>query len=124
MRCLCRRAGRIQCIIAADCGKKKERLKSNVIKYFQNTLRNPPKIRISIASWVFLSNSNFSKFNPANITVLAHQISRSYHSFLQAYQPKQAVVITKEFVGIERIDGVDVHFIPLECLDMLFALLV
>lgn len=40
-------------------------------------------------------------------------ITRGYRSFLQAYQPKQAVVITKDFIGSQIFEGVPVEFIPL-----------
>jgi hypothetical protein len=51
------------------------------------------------------------------------QISRGYHSFLQAYQPKKAVVITKNLITVEAIDNVEVSFIPPERLDLLFPLI-
>lgn len=50
-------------------------------------------------------------------------ISRGYRSFLQGYQPKVAVVITKNLVACERIENSDVYFIPLERLEQLFALI-
>lgn len=50
-------------------------------------------------------------------------ISRGYRSFLQAYQPKIAVVITKNLIARERIENSEVHFIPLEHLDKLFSLI-
>lgn len=48
------------------------------------------------------------------------QIGRGYRSFLQAYQPKKALMITKNLIAVERIENVDVHFIPLEQLDKIF----
>jgi len=51
------------------------------------------------------------------------KISRGYHSFLQAYQPKRAVVITKNLIAVEIIDNVEVSFIPLERLEQLFPLI-
>ena len=48
------------------------------------------------------------------------RISRSFRSFLQAYQPKNALMITKDLLAVEKIEGVDVHFIPLERLEMMF----
>ena len=56
-------------------------------------------------------------------TLSSPAISRSYHSFLQAYQPKNAVIITKDFIGNKRIEQTDVHFIPLEHLAKLFSLI-
>lgn len=51
------------------------------------------------------------------------QISRGYRSFLQAYEPKTAVVITKNIISVERIENSEVHFIALEKLDLLFLLI-
>jgi predicted AAA+ superfamily ATPase len=50
------------------------------------------------------------------------QISRGYRSFLEAYQPKQSVVLTKNLIATELIEGVEVHFIPIEQLEKLFSL--
>ena len=50
-------------------------------------------------------------------------ITRGYRSFLKAYQPKQAVVITKDFLGFEQFEQVRVDFIPLAYLKNLFALI-
>lgn len=49
-------------------------------------------------------------------------ISRGYRSFLQAYNPKKAVVITKKLIAVQQIEQTEVHFIPLEQLDQVFAL--
>jgi hypothetical protein len=48
-------------------------------------------------------------------------ISRGYRSFLQAYQPKNAIVITKDFIAAEQFENVTVNFIPLERLPNLFS---
>jgi len=53
----------------------------------------------------------------------APAISRGYRSFLQAYQPKFAAVITKDFIGTERFENSEVHFIPLQYLTKLFDLI-
>lgn len=42
------------------------------------------------------------------------KISRAYRSFLQAYQPKQGVVITKDLIATEEFEGSEVSFIPLQ----------
>lgn len=47
-------------------------------------------------------------------------ISRGYRSFLQAYMPKKAIVITKNFLAIQQIEKTEVHFIPLEQINQLF----
>ena len=48
------------------------------------------------------------------------QISRGFRSFLQAYQPKNAIMVTKDLIAVEQYEGVDVHFIPLERLESVF----
>jgi hypothetical protein len=53
----------------------------------------------------------------------ASSVSRGYRSFLQAYQPKIGIVITKEWIGSERIENTEVHFIPLTKLEKIFALI-
>jgi uncharacterized protein len=50
-------------------------------------------------------------------------VSRGYRSFLQAYEPRIGVIITKDFVGSEKIENTEVHFIPLEQLNRLFKLI-
>ena len=50
------------------------------------------------------------------------RITRGYRSFLQAYQPEIGVVITKNLITVEKIENVEVHFIPLERLETLFPL--
>lgn len=50
-------------------------------------------------------------------------ISRGYRSFLQAYQPQKAAVITKDLIAVEVIENVEVHFIPLEQLEKVFPLI-
>jgi len=52
-----------------------------------------------------------------------NHISRGYRSFLQAYEPKTAVVITKNIIAVEKIENSEVHFIPLEKLDLLFPII-
>lgn len=55
--------------------------------------------------------------------LMSPRISRGYRSFLQAYQPKSAVVVTKNLIAVERIENVNVHFIPLEQLEKVFPLI-
>jgi uncharacterized protein len=51
------------------------------------------------------------------------KISRGYRSFLQAYKPKNAIMVTKNLLASEKIENTMVHFIPLEQLDKLFQLI-
>ena len=47
-------------------------------------------------------------------------VSRGFRSFLQAYQPNQAFILTKELSAVEKIENSEVFFIPLEHLEALF----
>lgn len=50
-------------------------------------------------------------------------ITRSYRSFLQAYQPKMGIVINKNQVGVKEFEGCPIHFISIDQLEPLFTLL-
>lgn len=74
----------------------------------------------------FVIYKNDTDFMPVEVKyrgMTSPSITRGYRSFLQAYQPKQAVVITKDYLGSEYFEGVCVHFIPLTYLKHLFALI-
>jgi len=74
----------------------------------------------------FVVRKNEERFLPIEVkyrNLNRTQISRGYRSFLQAYQPESAVVITKNLIGVEQIENVTVHFIPLEQLEKLFPLI-
>jgi predicted AAA+ superfamily ATPase len=51
------------------------------------------------------------------------KISRSFASFLLAYRPKRAVVITKETTDFSRFEECDVYFIPFAQLTQIFEIL-
>lgn len=71
----------------------------------------------------FVVRRNDEAFIPIEVKYrnsVAPQISRGYRSFLQAYHPRNAIIITKNLIAVEKIEGVDVHFIPLERLDHVF----
>jgi len=73
----------------------------------------------------FVVRKNEEHFLPVEVkyrNLNSPQISRGYRSFLQAYQPEAAVVITKNLICVEEIENVNVHFIPLERLEKLFSL--
>jgi uncharacterized protein len=48
------------------------------------------------------------------------KLTRSFHSFLEAYQPKNAFFITKNLYEVLHVDGCVIEFIPLEMLAKLF----
>jgi len=50
-------------------------------------------------------------------------ITRALRSFIEAYQPRQAVVINKNLYEQRTIENTTVHFIPLSRLDGLFKLI-
>jgi predicted AAA+ superfamily ATPase len=72
---------------------------------------------------VYQNDTNFLPIEVKYRSLSSPAISRGYRSFLQAYRPTNAVVITKDFLGSEQFEGVTVHFIPLEYLKNLFALI-
>ena len=50
-------------------------------------------------------------------------VTKSLHSFLEAYQPKQAVVITKNYIDTKIIGGCEIKFIPFSHLDKFLKIL-
>ena len=74
----------------------------------------------------FVVRKNNDLFLPIEVkyrNLAKASISRGYHSFLDAYEPKDAVVITKDFIGTQNFGKSIVHFIPLERLNTLFPLI-
>lgn len=53
----------------------------------------------------------------------APQITRSFRSFIQAYQPKQAIFVTKNFIGTTTVNNCKIHFIPLINLAKIFPII-
>lgn len=71
----------------------------------------------------FVVYKNDESFLPVEVkyrTMSSPTVSRGYRSFLQAYRPKHAVTITKDYLYSEKIDGTEMHFIPLPLLGDLF----
>ena len=50
-------------------------------------------------------------------------VSRGLRSFIEAYQPKFAIIITKDLIKKIKVDNCDVHFIPLVELKRLFEII-
>ena len=50
-------------------------------------------------------------------------VTKSLHSFLEAYQPKQAIVITKNYIDTKIIGGCEIKFIPFSHLDKFLKIL-
>lgn len=48
-------------------------------------------------------------------------ISRGFRSFIQAYQPRQAIIVTKDLIATEIIENCEIQFIPLEQLGKILA---
>lgn len=72
---------------------------------------------------IYKNDTNFLPVEVKYRSMSSPSITRGYRSFLQAYQPKRAVVITKDFLGSELFEHVRVDFIPLAYLKNLFALI-
>lgn len=47
-------------------------------------------------------------------------ISRSFRSFVEAYQPKKAIIITKDFLDKISIDACEIYFMPIKRLHKIF----
>lgn len=74
----------------------------------------------------FVLRKNDERILPIEVkyrNLLIPQISRGYRSFLQAYQPPAAVIVTKNLIAIKQFENTIVHFIPLEKLEMVFPLI-
>lgn len=74
----------------------------------------------------FVIYKNDTSFLPIEVkyrTMTSPGITRGYRSFLQAYQPKQAIIITKDFSGQQIFEGIPVTFIPLVYLKELFKII-
>ncbi|NGX33105.1 MAG: hypothetical protein K1060chlam4_01166 [Candidatus Anoxychlamydiales bacterium] len=50
-------------------------------------------------------------------------ITRSFRSFIEAYKPKEAIVISKNFKDKVEIEGTTIHFIPFKNLIEMFDLI-
>lgn len=71
----------------------------------------------------FVIRKNDESFLPIEVkyrSFSAPTLSKGYRSFLQAYQPKIAIMITKDFISTNTIDNTEVHFIPLVQLEKVF----
>lgn len=74
----------------------------------------------------FVINAGNNKILPIEVkytTFSEPKISRSYRSFLQAYQPTNGVVVTKNFVGEQIFENCRVHFVAMEDLAPLLLLI-
>ena len=50
-------------------------------------------------------------------------LTRGFRSFLQAYRPKEAIIITKDFLGKITESDCQIHFIPLSDLSKIFQII-
>lgn len=74
----------------------------------------------------FVIYKNDTDFVPVEVKyrpMSSASISRGYRSFLQAYQPPCAIMITKDFLAEQIFENTLIHFIPLAYLDRLFSLI-
>lgn len=72
----------------------------------------------------FILKIGFDKVIPIEVryrNLKACTLSRSYRSFLDAYEPEKAFVITKNQIGTVHYHRSEIHFIPLEDLKTLFS---
>ena len=74
----------------------------------------------------FVVYKNDNEFLPVEVKyrpMSSASITRGYRSFLQAYKPPYAVMITKDFLAEQQFENSLVYFIPLSYLDRLFDLI-
>lgn len=74
----------------------------------------------------FVIHKNDQAFIPVEVkyrTMDKPAISRGFRSFLKAYHPKNAVIITRDFFSKAQFEDVTVDFIPLTYLDKIFPLI-
>lgn len=74
----------------------------------------------------FVLFKNDKKFLPVEVKyqrMAQPTISRGYRSFIEAYQPKDAVMITKNLIATLEVDSTNVHFIPLQQMNKLRSLI-
>lgn len=50
-------------------------------------------------------------------------VTRSFRSFIEAYQPKVGIFITKNFIKKINVSGCEIHFIPFEFLTRIYPIL-
>ncbi|HLB43056.1 MAG TPA: ATP-binding protein [Gammaproteobacteria bacterium] len=74
----------------------------------------------------FIIKINADNFVPIEVKyrhLKALTIPRSLRSFIEAYQPKIAIMITKDYIGQIKIDACTIHLLPLShfnhCLDLI-----
>lgn len=74
----------------------------------------------------FVLFKNDAQFLPVEVKyqrMTRPAISRGYRSFIEAYQPKDAVIITKDLIALLKVNTTNVHFIPLQQIDKLRKLI-
>jgi hypothetical protein len=74
----------------------------------------------------FVLYKNESQFIPIEVkyrNTLSPGISKGYRSFIEAYRPGHAIVITNGLIANITVEDCQVHFIPLEQIDNIFMLI-
>ncbi len=74
----------------------------------------------------FVVHKNRDQFIPIEVKFQNFSrptISKGFRSFIEAYQPKHAVMVNKNLIEKVQVDGCLVHFIPLSQLSSMFDLI-
>lgn len=72
----------------------------------------------------FVIYQNPDKFFPVEVKYINFKdpsVSRSFRSFIEAYQPRLGFIITQDFQSKLLINKTEVHFIPLRKIDKMFS---
>lgn len=74
----------------------------------------------------FVLYKNQSSFIPIEVKyrqINKPTVTRSFRSFIEAYQPKVGIFITKNFIKKINVSGCEIHFIPFEFLTRIYPIL-
>lgn len=74
----------------------------------------------------FVLYKNQSSFIPIEVKyrqINKPTVTRSFRSFIEAYQPKVGIFITKNFIKRINVSGCEIHFIPFEFLTRIYPIL-
>ncbi len=78
---------------------------SNKINFWRTTNKAEVDFVVEISEELIPIESKFESMKKPKIT-------RSFHSFINSYKPKKAIVLTKDFQGVKKIENTTVLFIP------------
>lgn len=115
---------RMDCGLLIESFVLQELLKYRVQKFYDFSIHYWRTKSGAEVDFVLYKNENH--FLPIEVkyrSLSKSALPRGYHSFLQAYQPKLAVMITKDWYDQQEISGCQIFFIPFKQLHLLFEII-